>query len=213
MADFMALDEYRKAVLNKKEISEREYFFSAFNDELSKIESVRPGDDHQQEPDIVTLKDGELFGYEVTELWLSKKQAESVNRGKDYSIEGLSTFDLLNPLSERLSDKFKPLRGDGKPKYRIEPTTLLVVDRTGIPFYLSSHEFMRNNLKAMKNQDLFRIDFTSNFGIFDIKTNGTPVNSVSVVQQILKETVLGSRVNSVLWFIPEMNTRIAIAYS
>ena len=199
--------------LTKKEQEERAHFLDYFQNNLSKFTDVRPGDDSLAEPDVVVETNGAVEGYEITELWLSPAQARASKMKQSFSISGKTTFNLLSPLRVRLNDKFQAVRGDGKPKYSI-PTTLLVVDKTGIPFYLNSGDFYDANRLVMENQKLMNIDMIHQFkmGIFDTATNGTPVNSATVIQQLLGMTSLGSKVQHVDWFVPSNNIRVSIAY-
>ncbi len=197
--------------LTKKEQEERAHFLDYFQNNLSKFTDVRPGDDSLAEPDVVVETNGAVEGYEITELWLSPAQARASKMKQSFSISGKTTFNLLNPLRIRLNDKFQAVRGDGLPKYSI-PTTLLVIDRTSVPFYLNSNEFYDVNRFVMENQRILNIDMAhgSRIGIFDLATNGTPVNSVTVIQQLLGMTLVGSKVQNVQWFIPSKNLRVSI---
>lgn len=209
----MIPNEYLTAdSFTRKEKAERSHFLAYAQNDLSDYSSIRPGDDRLAEPDIVVemKSDRSIRGFEITELWLDG-QARAVNTNQHFSIDGESTFSLLKPLRMRLNDKFQALRKDGKSKYSI-PTTLLVVDRTSIPFELNSNKFYNRYHNQMKDQQEFKIDYFSTMGFFDRKTNGTPVNSVTIIQQLLSLNSFGSCVDSTFWFVPDQNIRVSIAY-
>jgi len=185
MEETLTAEEYITAELTAKEAKERAHFLAFFSNDVSHFETIRPGDDSIQEPDIVVTRNGVVEGYEITELWLSQQQAYTFYNGKPYDgyplypAEGKTTHDLLEPLRERLDDKFRPFRKDGHAKYSMS-TTLIVVDRTDVPFKHESDEIGKG--------------------------------SAEIVHELLHRTTLGSRVQTVFWFVPSVDSRTRIAY-